>query len=91
MAGEPAYEVGPLFYNPQPEIFQLPNLVRSLERRLAVLSEHLQIDRQRLHACAFAHSVLSARVERLKTTIRMMAGETPSASLKRCSKLSPLA
>ena len=60
VAGEPAYEVGPLFYNPQPEVFQLPNLVRVLDRRLAILSEHLQMDRQRLHACAFAHSVLSA-------------------------------
>jgi streptomycin 6-kinase len=60
LAGEPAYEVGPLFYNPQPEIYRLPNLRQILARRLAVLTETLQIDRERLLACAFAHSVLSA-------------------------------
>jgi streptomycin 6-kinase len=60
LAGEPAYEVGPLFYNPQPEVFRLPDLARVLARRLAILSECLQIDRRRLLACAFAHSVLSA-------------------------------
>lgn len=60
LAGEPAYEVGPLFYNPQPEIYQSPNLVQVLRRRLAILTEQLQIDRERLLACAFAHSVLSA-------------------------------
>lgn len=60
VAGEPAYEVGPLFYNPQPEIFHQPNLARVLKRRLDVLAEYLPIDRERLLACAFAHSVLSA-------------------------------
>jgi streptomycin 6-kinase len=60
VVGEPAYEVGPLFYNPQPELYRLPDLAKVLGRRLAILSESLQIDRQRLFACAFAHSVLSA-------------------------------
>lgn len=60
VAGEPAYEVGPLFYNPQPEIFHQPNLASVLKRRLDVLAEYLPIDRERLLACAFAHSVLSA-------------------------------
>ncbi len=60
LAGEPAYEVAPLFYNPQPEINQLPDLAPVLARRLAILVEHLPIERERLLACAFAHSVLSA-------------------------------
>jgi streptomycin 6-kinase len=60
LAGEPAYEVGPLFYNPQPELYQVPDLAQVLGRRLAILVEHLQMDRQRLLACAFAHSVLSS-------------------------------
>jgi streptomycin 6-kinase len=60
IAGEPAYEVGPVFYNPGPELYQKPNLAQVLERRLAILVEHLQIDRERLLACAFAHAILSA-------------------------------
>jgi streptomycin 6-kinase len=60
LAGEPAYEVGPYFYNPQPELKQHPNLVQLFEWRMAILVEHLQMDRERLIACAFAHSVLSA-------------------------------
>jgi streptomycin 6-kinase len=60
LAGEPAYEVGPLFYNPQPELYQFPNLAQVLGRRLAILVESLQIERERLLACAFAHAVLSA-------------------------------
>jgi streptomycin 6-kinase len=60
LAGEPAYEVGPLFYNPQPEVFYLPDLAKRLTRRLAILTEHLAMSRERLLACAFAHSVLSA-------------------------------
>lgn len=60
VAGEPGYEVGPWFYNPQPEIFQTPSLVQLLGRRLDIFAEALQMDRQRLLACAFAHSVLSA-------------------------------
>jgi streptomycin 6-kinase len=60
LAGEPAYEVGPIFYNPQPEIFQMGSLPQLFARRLAILVEYLQIDREHLLACAFAHSVLSA-------------------------------
>jgi streptomycin 6-kinase len=60
VAGEPAYEVGPLFYNPQPEVFQLPDLAKRLRRRLEILTEHLSMPQERLLACSFAHSVLSA-------------------------------
>lgn len=60
LAGEPAYEIGPFFYNPFPEIYQRADLDRVLARRLAIFAEHLPFDRERLLACAFAHSVLSA-------------------------------
>lgn len=60
LAGEPAYEVGPFFYNPSPEIYQRADLKEVLARRLAIFDEHLPFDRERLLACAFAHSVLSA-------------------------------
>lgn len=60
VAGEPAYEVGPFFYNPQPEVFTWSDLSSIFARRIAIFSEHLQITRERLLACAFAHSVLSA-------------------------------
>jgi streptomycin 6-kinase len=60
LAGEPAYEAGPFFYNPQPLIDQTADLAALCRRRLAILSEHLQIDSERLRACAFAHAVLSA-------------------------------
>ena len=60
LAGEPAYEVGPFFYNPHPLISQTADLTPLLGRRLAILTEHLQMDRERLRACAFAHAVLSA-------------------------------
>jgi streptomycin 6-kinase len=60
LAGEPAYETGPFLYNPQPFLRESSNLAQVLERRVAILVEHLQFDRQRILACAFAHSVLSA-------------------------------
>jgi streptomycin 6-kinase len=60
VAGEPAYEVGPLLLNPWPGLSQVPNLAQVQARRLAILAERLQLDRERLRACAFAHAVLSA-------------------------------
>ena len=60
VAGEPAYEVGPLLLNPWPGLLQWPNLAQVQARRVAILVEHLQLDRERLLACAIAHSVLSA-------------------------------
>lgn len=60
LAGEPAYEIGPFFYNPHPEIYQCADLAQVLARRLAIFAEALPFDRERLLACAFAHSVLSA-------------------------------
>lgn len=60
IAGEPCYDVGPLLLNPQPALYQWPNLAQVQARRIAILVERLQVDRERLLACGFAHSVLSA-------------------------------
>lgn len=59
LAGEPAYEIAPFFYNPQPQINQMTNLSQVLRRRLDIFAEHLPYPRERLLACAFAHCVLS--------------------------------
>jgi streptomycin 6-kinase len=60
MAAEPAFDVGPLFYNPMPRVFGWPDLKRITRRRLDLLTERLELDRQRLAACAFVAAVLSA-------------------------------
>jgi streptomycin 6-kinase len=54
MLGDPGYEVGPFVCN--------PNVVTGsvLARRLDILAEELDYERQRLHAWALAHAVLSA-------------------------------
>ncbi|MGE5602293.1 MAG: aminoglycoside phosphotransferase family protein [Nitrososphaerales archaeon] len=60
VAAERAFDVGPLFYNPVPDVFGWPDLQRVTRRRLDLLSEQLGLDRQRLTACAFVAAVLSA-------------------------------
>jgi len=60
VAAEPAFEVGPLLYNPMPDVFGWPELARVTRRRLDLLTEHLGLDQQRLIACAFVAAVLSA-------------------------------
>ncbi len=60
VAAERAFDVGPLLYNPVPDVFRWPDLKRITRRRLDLLSEHLGLDRQRLTACAFVAAVLSA-------------------------------
>ena len=57
VVGDPAYEVGALFYNQIP-----PNvdLRRMLAHRLDVVDERLPLDRQRLHGWAIVQAVLSA-------------------------------
>jgi streptomycin 6-kinase len=54
VAGEPAYEVGALMRNPRPQ----PAAV--LARRASILSEVLDLDRQRILAWSLAQAVLSA-------------------------------
>ncbi|MFH1907202.1 MAG: aminoglycoside phosphotransferase family protein [Chloroflexota bacterium] len=57
--GPPEYEVGPLLINPWDEL-KSADAVRISERRIAVLAERLDFDRQRIRAWAITHSVLSA-------------------------------
>jgi len=58
--GEPAFEPGALLYNPLPHIAAWPDLPRLLCRRLDLLTEVLNLDRQRLHGWGLARAVLSA-------------------------------
>jgi streptomycin 6-kinase len=56
--GDRGYEVGPLLSNPH-DPHDVPDLAGMLARRLDVLTEELGIDRERLHAWAVFHAVLS--------------------------------
>jgi len=60
LVGERAFEIGPFFYNPYPDIFERPDLERVLLRRLDVFSETLELDRERLRQWAFVQVMLSA-------------------------------
>jgi streptomycin 6-kinase len=62
VVGEPAYEVGALLRNPIPHMFEESpdNLRRRQARRLDILAEMLNIDRQRLWGWSLAQAVLSA-------------------------------
>jgi len=60
VAAERGFEVGPLLYNPYPDLFASPDLARLTARRLDILSERLRPDRQRLVACGFVGAMLSA-------------------------------
>lgn len=57
--GEPAYEVGAWLRNPVPGIFTHPDLRELTGRRIAILSEMLDLDRQRLMGWGMAQAVLS--------------------------------
>ncbi len=59
VAGEPAYEIGALLRNPFPHLLTWPDLERVLARRLDILAEMLDFDRQRLLAWSAAQAVLS--------------------------------
>lgn len=60
VVGEPAYEVGALLRNPMPQLLDFSNPERVLGRRIALLSERLDLDRTRLRDCGLAQCVLSA-------------------------------
>ncbi|HMM40718.1 MAG TPA: aminoglycoside phosphotransferase family protein [Thermomicrobiales bacterium] len=60
IVGEPAYEPGALLRNPIPEIATMPQLPRLLSRRIDLLSERLDLDRQRVRGWGIAQAVLSA-------------------------------
>lgn len=58
--GEPAYEVGALLRNPQPELRNTPDAQRLLARRIDQLAEELDMDRARIHGWGLSQAVLSA-------------------------------
>ncbi|WII73578.1 aminoglycoside phosphotransferase family protein [Bdellovibrio sp. 22V] len=58
--GDPVFEVGPLFYNPNDYPHLMDPLEKVLDRRLGVLAEELPFDRQRMHAWAYCMTLLSA-------------------------------
>jgi streptomycin 6-kinase len=60
VAGPAEYEVGPLLLNPYNVIPEEQAAIRRTQRRIAILSERLGFDRQRLRAWAICHSVLSS-------------------------------
>jgi len=60
VCGDPGYEVGAFMLNQIPIDASLTDLRDVLSPRLAVFSEELSIERERLAAWAFCHAVLSA-------------------------------
>lgn len=60
LAGEPAYEVGPLLYNPTGILLKWPNPAKITARRIDMLAERLEIDRQRIIGWGVYQCVLSA-------------------------------
>jgi streptomycin 6-kinase len=60
VAGPAEYEVGPLLLNPWDQIPDEMEAIRRTQRRIAILSERLGFDRQRLRRWAICHSLLSA-------------------------------
>ncbi len=60
LVGEAAYEVGAFLHNPTPGYLDVPQPGRKLARRVAILSEVLGFDRQRVAKWGVAVAVLSA-------------------------------
>ncbi len=60
MAGDPAYEVGAFLRNPVGLVHASDKLPQIMARRIAIFSEMLGFERERLAAYGFAQAVLSA-------------------------------
>jgi streptomycin 6-kinase len=60
VAGQAEYEVGPLLFNPYHVKLEETEAVLRTQRRIAILSERLGFERERLRAWAICHSVLSS-------------------------------
>ncbi len=58
--GPAEYEVGPFLINPNNIVLAKSQALRRTQRRIAIFSERLGFDPQRLRAWAICHSVLSA-------------------------------
>lgn len=58
--GDPAFEIGPMIYNPRGDYFPKNRTIpETIERRLKILAEELPFDTQRIKAWAFCMTVLS--------------------------------
>jgi len=60
VAGPAEYEVGPLLLNPWDQMPNETGAIQRTQRRIAILSERLGFERQRLWQWATCHSLLSA-------------------------------
>jgi streptomycin 6-kinase len=60
ICGDPGYEVGPFMLNQLPAVASDSVIRDILEQRLAIFSNELRIERERLAGWAFCHAVLSA-------------------------------
>lgn len=58
--GPRGYEVGPLLVNPLGDFLQGPDAKQITERRFAILSEQLGMERSRIQGWGIAHAALSA-------------------------------
>jgi streptomycin 6-kinase len=60
VVGPAAYEVGPLLINPWIDFVKWPNAMQITQRRIAILSERLGFEPERIRDWGIAHAVLSA-------------------------------
>ncbi len=60
VVGEPTFEVGAFFHNPWPQLEKRGHLRTLLHRRVAILSERLGFDRERVRGWGLMYCVLSA-------------------------------
>jgi len=58
--GPGGYEVGPFLINPVPDFLNGSNPIGRTEKRIAILSEMLDMERERIRSWAICHAVLSA-------------------------------
>jgi streptomycin 6-kinase len=58
--GEPAFETGTFLRNPGPFLKTQPDMISITARRIAILSEELGMERERIRGWAVAQAVLSA-------------------------------
>jgi streptomycin 6-kinase len=60
VVGAPEYEAGPFLMNPWDQMPNETEAIKRTQRRIAILSERLGFDRQRLWRWAVCHSLLSS-------------------------------
>jgi streptomycin 6-kinase len=58
--GEPAYETGAWLRNPNTTLLSLPDPGATLARRIAIFTEELGFERERIRNWAIAQAILSA-------------------------------